>query len=164
MQIEKHKVVELTYQLSDGQDRPLSDSADSEPLAYLHGVGSILPGLERALHGKVAGDQFQVVLQPEDGFGERNESLRVEVPRSQFQGVDDLATGMQFRVPTDDGELVVTVAEISGETVTVDGNHQLAGRTLHFDVTVLSVRDASAEEIAHGHVHGPGGHHSSECD
>ena len=159
MQISTNKVVAIDYTLTDDSGTVLDSSADGEPLAYLHGVGAIIPGLENALEGKVAGDQVQVHVAPGDGYGDRDENLRQAVPRTHFEGVDDLEVGMQFRVQGDSGPIVITVVEIGEEEVTVDGNHQLAGVPLNFDVTVREVRDATEEELSHGHAHGPGGHH-----
>lgn len=158
MQIAKHKVVEIAYTLKDEQGQIVDSTEGGEPLAYLHGIGAIIPGLESALDGKVAGDRLEVTVPPADGYGERNESLRQDIPRSKFENVGELSLGMQFRVGTDDGPLVITVVDIGDDTVTVDGNHQLAGTTLHFDVSVRNVREATAEEIAHEHAHGAGGH------
>lgn len=158
MKIAKHSVVEMGYTLTDGDGKVLDSSEGGEPFVYLHGVGTLIPGLESALEGQTAGEQLQVTVPPADGYGERNAALCQQVPRSEFQGVDELKEGMQFRVPTDEGQVVVTVTDVGDETVTIDGNHPLAGNTLHFDVAVLNVREATAEEIEHGHVHGPGGH------
>ena len=108
---------------------------------------------------KKAGDTIKVKLDAKDGYGERNDSLCQPVPSAQFESTEGLEIGMQFEVETEQGELVVSVTKIEGEDVTVDGNHPLAGVELHFDVTIKSIRDASAEELAHGHVHGEGGHH-----
>jgi len=158
MQIAKQKVVEIAYTLTDDDGQVLDSSEGGPPLAYLHGMGALIPGLESALEGKAAGEQMQVTVLPADGYGERNDSLLQEVPRSEFKDIDDLSLGMQFRVPSEQGDIVITVVEIGDEQVTVDGNHQLAGVTLHFDVTVHSVRDATDDEISHGHAHGEGGH------
>lgn len=158
MQIAKHKVVKIHYTLTDGDGEVIDTSAGGEPLEYLHGVGGIVPGLERELEGKSVGDHIQVNVQPEDGYGEHDEDLLHEVQRSQFEGIDDLELGMQFQVDTDDGPMVVTVVEITDENVTVDGNHELAGVPLNFDVTIHEIRDATQEEIDHGHAHGEGCH------
>lgn len=158
MQVTKHKVVSFDYTLTDGDGELLDSSEGSEPLSYLHGVGGIIPGLERELEGKTSGEQLNVKVAPVDGYGERNEALQQTVSRDQFNGVDDLELGMQFRVDSNAGPMVVTVIEITDETVTVDGNHALAGVALNFDVTIREIRDATSEEIEHGHVHGPGGH------
>ena len=135
------------------------DTSDgSEPLFYLHGTGGLIVGLERELSGKQVGDHLQVVVAPVDGYGEWNDALQHDVSREEFSDIDDLELGMEFEVDTGDGPTLVTVVEISDDMVTVDGNHPLAGVTLSFDVTIRDVREATAEELAHGHVHGPGGH------
>lgn len=158
MQIADRKVAEIEYTLKDDDGQVLDTTDGKSPLAYLHGTGSIIPGLENELAGKAAGDNIRVTLPPAQGYGERNDDLRQQMSRDQFDGVDELKVGMMFRVETDQGPLVLNVVDISDDVVTVDGNHPLAGQTLHFDVTVQGVRDATEEEIAHGHAHGPGGH------
>ncbi|MCO6456032.1 MAG: peptidylprolyl isomerase [Pirellulaceae bacterium] len=158
MRIAKNTVVAIDYTLRDDDGQVLDSSEGDEPLFYLHGSGSIIPGLERELDGKQVGDSLEVCVGPEDGYGERNEALRQEVPRDQFDDVEDLDVGMQFRVNSDVGPMVITVVDIADDIVTVDGNHPLAGLTLNFAVTVREVRVATDEEVAHGHVHGPGGH------
>ena len=159
MHISNDRVVFFDFTLKvDGQDE-VDRSVDDEPVAYLHGAGEIVPGLESAFEGKSACDRFQVTVPPVEGFGERDESLCEVVLKEEFEEHADLEVGMQFRVPTDDGDSVVTVVEIGDTSVSLDGNHELAGRVLHFDVTVREVREATPEEIAHGHVHGVGGHH-----
>ena len=159
MQITKDKVATIDYTLKNEAGEVLDSSQGGEPLAYLHGANNIIPGLESALEGQAAGDEIQVSVPPEQAYGVRNEALRQEVDKSQFSGVDDLKVGMHFRVPSEQGDMVIRVADIEGDSVTVDGNHQLAGMTLQFDVTVKDVREATEEEKNHGHVHGPGGHH-----
>jgi len=158
MQIAKHKVVKIHYTLTDDDGEVIDSSEGGEPLEYLHGVGGIVAGLEDVLEGKSVGDRIKVNVQPEDGYGEQDDDLLHEVERSHFEGIDELELGMQFQVDTDDGPMVVTVVEITDENVTVDGNHELAGVTLNFDVTVHEIRDATPEEIAHGHAHGEGCH------
>lgn len=158
MLITKDKVVAIDYTLKDSGGQILDQSDEGEPLSYLHGSGMIIAGLESALEGKAANDELQVVVEPTDAYGEFDEALRQQVPRSQFADIEDLAVGMQFRVNADDGFMVVTVVDVNDKEVTVDGNHQLAGVTLHFDVKVREIRDATEEEIEHGHPHGPGGH------
>ena len=128
-------------------------------MAYLHGAGNIIPGLEKALTGKSVGDQMVVEVSAEEGYGPVQKELIQEVPRSSFQGVDSIEVGMQFEAQTGQGGAVpVTVTLVTDETVTVDGNHPLAGKDLNFDVTIADVREATAEELEHGHIHGPGGH------
>lgn len=157
MQITKNAVVAIDYQLTSDEGEVLDTSEGHEPLTYLHGVGGIIPGLERELEGKQVGDQFQVAITPADAYGERNEALEQEVPRDQFEGEEDLALGMQFQVESEDGPMVVTVIEIDDDVVTIDGNHPMAGINLHFDVTIREVREATSDELSHGHVHGTGG-------
>ena len=158
MRIEKNTVVAFDYTLTDDTGQVLDTSEGREPLSYLHGTSGIIPGLERELDVKQAGDQFQVAIAPEDGYGHRNESLRQEVPRDRFDGVEDLQLGMQFQVESNAGPMMITVVNIAEDVVTVDGNHPLAGVNLNFKVEVQEVREATEEEIEHGHAHGPGGH------
>ncbi len=150
--------VSIHYTLTDDAGDVLDSSIGREPLTYLHGSGQIVPGLEHALVGRAAGDAFSVDIAPEDGYGPRSESMVQVVPRAAFQGVARLEPGMQFEAGGDQGSLSVVITAIDGDQVTVDGNHPLAGQTLHFDVEVTAVRAASAEEVLHGHVHGTGGH------
>ena len=157
--VAKDTVVAFDYTLKDSAGQILDQSDSGEPLSYLHGAGMIIEGLESALEGKSTDDELQVIVEPTEGYGEFDEGLRQQVPRSEFADIEDLAVGMQFRVNTDDEEfMVVTVVDVNDDEVTVDGNHQLAGVTLHFDVKVREIRDATEEEIEHGHPHGPGGH------
>jgi len=159
MQIAKDLVASIEYTLTDDTGNVIDSSVGGEPLAYLHGAGNIIPGLEDALEGKKVGDSFTVSIAPADGYGEKNEGLMQVVPKEMFQGVDSIEAGMQFHAQTDHGMQVITVAAVDGDNITVDGNHPLAGQTLNFDVKVIEVRAASAEELDHGHVHGAGGHH-----
>jgi FKBP-type peptidyl-prolyl cis-trans isomerase SlyD len=159
MQIGKDKVVVMEYTLTGSDGTVLDTSEGQEPMAYIQGVGSIIPGLESAMEGKASGDHLEVTVQPEKGYGVRDDSLMQTISREQFEGVDDLEVGMQFEAKDDEGEQVVTVIKVEEEAVTVDGNHPLAGETLNFNVDIVEVRDATAEELQHGHVHGPGGHH-----
>jgi len=158
MQISKHKVVTLDYTLTNDDGEVLDTSKGQEPLAYIHGTGFMIPGLERALEGKSEGDSLSVTVEPRDGYGERDEELVKVVERSMFGGVEKLEAGMQFQAETEDGIEVVTVAAVEGDKVTVDGNHPLADAILNFDVQVIGVRKANKEEVDHGHVHGAGGH------
>ncbi|MBX3696564.1 MAG: peptidylprolyl isomerase [Dokdonella sp.] len=159
MQIAERSVASFHYTLTNDAGDVLDSSEGREPLAYLHGVGNIVPGLEREMAGHVAGDRFNVDVAPEEGYGTYIDELVQVVPRTSFQGIDDLAVGMQFQAQTGQGPIAVVITEIEGDEVTVDGNHPLAGETLHFAVEVVEVREASAEELQHGHVHGAGGHH-----
>src|SRR5688572_24058289 len=159
MQIAENAVALFHYTLTNDAGDVLDSSRGREPLAYLHGAGNIVPGLEEAMEGKKAGDAFKVDVAPEDGYGLHHEGLVQEVPRAAFQGVDEIEEGMSFQAQTPQGVHSVTVTKVTPEMVTVDGNHPLAGQTLHFDVEVTQVRAATVEELQHGHVHGAGGHH-----
>ena len=159
MQIAERSVASFHYTLTNDAGDVLDSSEGREPLAYLHGGGNIVPGLEREMAGHVAGDRFNVDVAPEEGYGTYIDELVQVVPRKSFEGIADLAVGMQFQAQTGQGPIPVVITEIDGEEVTVDGNHPLAGETLHFAVEVVHVREASAEELQHGHVHGAGGHH-----
>ena len=160
MTIKDNSAVSFHYSLTDDDGQQLDSSAGKEPLAYLHGAGNIIPGLENALTGKAVGDSMSVAVSAAEGYGEVQKELIQDVPRSSFQGADVIEVGMQFEAQTGQGGSVpVTVTAVTDEIVTVDGNHPLAGKNLNFDVSIEDVRDATEEEIAHGHVHGPGGHH-----
>lgn len=159
MQIASQRVVLMHYTLTNDKGEVLDSSRGGEPLAYLHGTGNIIPGLEKALEGKQAGDKLQVKVPPAEGYGERDAALIQKMPKRAFKGVGELRVGMQLQAQSDKGMRVITVTQIAGDMVTVDGNHALAGETLNFDVEIAEVRAASAEEMSHGHVHGPGGHH-----
>lgn len=159
MQIGERTVATFHYTLTNAAGQVLDSSAGREPLAYLHGAGNIVPGLEKEMTGRQTGDSFKVVVSPEEGYGMPNPMMIQVVPREAFQGVDTLEVGMEFQAQTPQGPMSVAIAKIDGDEVTVDGNHPLAGQALHFDIEVTDVRDASLEELTHGHVHGPGGHH-----
>lgn len=154
MQVADKCVVSIHYTLTDDEGTELDSSSGQEAFAYLHGSQSIIPGLERALTGRGAGDELQVTIEPGEAYGEINPELIQRVPRDAFAGVTDLQPGMQFQAGQPDGQpLNITVKEVGDEEVTIDANHPLAGRVLHFDVRVEAVREASDEEIEHGHVH-----------
>ena len=154
MQIAKDKVVAIDYTLKDDEGSVLDTSEGKQPLTYLHGASNIIPGLERALEGKSEGEAVSVRVEPGEAYGERRDELMQQVPRNMFQGVDELQVGMQFQASGQDGqETVVTVAAIEGDQVTVDANHPMAGVALNFDVTVREIREATEEEVAHGHSH-----------
>lgn len=159
MQIAERCVASFHYTLTNDAGEVLDSSAGREPLAYLHGAGNIVPGLEKAMAGHRVGDSFNVDVVPEEGYGPRVEQLVQVVPRAAFQGVMQLEPGMQFSAQTEHGPLSVVITRIEGDDVTVDGNHPLAGATLHFAIEVTEVREATVEEVLHGHVHGAGGHH-----
>ena len=159
MQISSGKVVSIDYTLTDDQQKTIDTSAGGEPLAYIHGSGQIIPGLEKALDGKVAGDAIKVKIDAAEGYGTRDDARVIVVGKDKLQGVENLEVGMQLHASGPKGQQVVTVTKIEGDQVTLDANHPLAGVNLNFDVTVREVRDATKEETDHGHVHGPGGHH-----
>ncbi len=160
MKIEKNAVVSLNYELTDASGALLEKNKD--PISYLHGgYDGIFPLVEEALHGKDVGDKFSVTMQPDDAFGEyEHELVRVE-PRNMFPA--DVTVGMQFEGGSEDDDdedyMLYTVTDVTDAEVTVDGNHPLAGKTLVFSGVITGVRPATQEELAHGHVHGDGGHH-----
>ena len=158
MKIAENKVALIDYTLRDNDGEMIDSSEGAGPLAYLHGAGNIVEGLEEALIGKKAGDKVKASIEPAKAYGERYEDMKQEVPKELFGGVENIEVGMQFQSETDEGPVLVTVMAISEEMVTVDGNHPLAGVHLNFDVTVREVREPTAEELEHGHVHGEGGH------
>lgn len=155
MQITKHKVASIHYTLTDNDGKILDSSVGREPLTYIQGIGNLIPGMENGLEGKSKGDKFNIKVSPEEGYGVKDKALTQNVPRSGF-GNQDIKVGMQFQ--TEQGG-VVTVSKVGLSDITVDANHPLAGVELNFDVEVLEIRGATEEELAHGHVHGPGGHH-----
>lgn len=160
MQVAAKKVVSIDYTLTGPEGDVLDSSKDhGQPLAYLHGFGNIIPGLEKALEGKNPGDSLSVTVPPEQGYGKRESGLVGAVPRNNFGNAKNISVGQQFKAQTEHGTRIVTVIAVSDSEVTIDANHPLAGTPLKFDVKVVDVRDASAEELAHGHVHGPEGHH-----
>ncbi|WP_394261385.1 peptidylprolyl isomerase [Moraxella boevrei] len=157
--IANNSVVHFNYTLKDDEGNIL-DQSQGQPLAYLHGFQNIIPGLESQLLGKTVGDKFTATVAPADAYGEFEDSAVQEVPRENFQGVDNIEAGMQFQSQTEDGHvMLVAVRDVQDDVVIVDANHPLAGKTLHFDVEVVEIREATEEELAHGHVHGAGGHH-----
>jgi FKBP-type peptidyl-prolyl cis-trans isomerase SlyD len=158
MQITSEKVVAIHYTLKDSQGNVLDSSEGKQPLHYLHGFGNLIPGMEEGLESRIAGDKFEVVIHPEKGYGVRNEDYVQQVPLEAFGGQIP-QVGMQFQAGNDEGRYIVTITAIEGDLVTVDANHPLAGVELHFAVEVMEVREATADEISHGHVHGPGGAH-----
>lgn len=160
--IEKNKVVSFHYTLTDDAGNTIDTSRvdDREPLTLLHGHGGLIPGVEKSLDGRVVGDRFQVTVSPEDGYGVRDESLTQRVPKKYFRNPDHLRAGTMAVIQTgQDQQQQVMVQKVGSSVVDIDGNHPLAGVTLNFDIEITDIRDASEEEIAHGHVHGAGGHH-----
>lgn len=154
MQITDHKVVSIHYTLTNEAGDVIDSSIGGEALPYLHGAMNIVPGLELALEGKGVGDKLSVTLEAADGYGEFDPDLVEVVPADIFDDVDKPEIGMEFEAETPDGEsIIVRITDIDGDNVTADGNHPLAGQKLHFDVEVTDIRDATEEEIEHGHPH-----------
>ena len=147
-------IVSMHFKLSDDDGNVLDSSENKDPLAYLHGVGHIIPGLEKELTGKVTGDILQVRVEPDEGYGVSISELVQSVDRSAFSGIDSLEVGMTFKAEgTDGSERPVVVKAIEGDVVTIDSNHPLADKVLHFDIQIIEVRQATAEELSHGHAH-----------
>ncbi|MGE3599975.1 MAG: peptidylprolyl isomerase [Dehalococcoidia bacterium] len=158
MQIERDRVVLIHYTLKNDGGEVLESSRGAAPIAYLHGYGNLVPGLEKALAGKRTGDTLAVSVSPEDGYGVRNPALVQVVAKSALKLDVEPEVGMQLRARGPRGPQLLTVSQVGRDTLTLDGNHPMAGKTLHFDVEVADVRKATREELSHGHVHGPGGH------
>jgi FKBP-type peptidyl-prolyl cis-trans isomerase SlyD len=159
VEVAADKVVLIHYTLKDDNGEVIDSSAGGDPLAYIQGHGNLVSGLEKALEGKQNGNKVVVAVPPEEGYGKHDAKLIQRMPKRSLQGAGQIKKGMQFQARTEDGIRVFTVTAIVGDMVTLDGNHPLADKTLHFDVDVVEVRDATAEELEHGHVHGAGGHH-----
>lgn len=157
--IGKNCVVSIHYTLTDDDGNILDTSINDEPLHYLHGANNLIPGLENELTGKAAGAAFTVKVAPDEAYGVYHEELVQTVPLDMFKGVDEVHPGMQFETQGANGPEMIIVTAVKDGQVTVDGNHPLAGKTLHFDVKVEAVRDASREEIEHGHPHHGHDHH-----
>jgi FKBP-type peptidyl-prolyl cis-trans isomerase SlyD len=153
MKISDGKAVQIDYTLKNDAGQVLDSSEGRQPLAYVHGAGNIIPGLEAALEGKDAGDTLSVVVPPEDGYGERKEEMVMTADPAQFPDPEQVQVGARFQIQTDQGRYLATVASVTDDAIMLDLNHPLAGETLHFDVEVMEVKEASEEEIAHGHVH-----------
>jgi len=153
------RVVTIHYTLKNDSGEVLDSSSGGEPLAYIQGHGNLVAGLEKALEGKASGVSLAVVVDPADGYGVRDEALIQRVPKRSLQGAGEIKKGMQFQARTEDGMRLFTVTGLVGDMVTLDGNHPLADQTLHFDIEIVEVREATTEELEHGHVHGAGGHH-----
>ena len=161
MKIAKQAVVSFHFTLKDDKGKTLETSVGNDPLVYMHGTNSIVPGLEEALEGKKSGEKFNAVLPPEKAYGVRDERLIQRIPKGEFPNDERLKIGMQFQVDTKGGPMILTITQLTDTEVIVDGNPELAGQTLHFDIEVVDVRKATEEEMSHGHAHGPGGHHHS---
>lgn len=159
MEIKKHAVVTIDYELKDDDGKVIDTSAGGEPLHYLHGTQNLIEGLEKALEGKKAGDSLSVAVSPEEGYGARDEARIQPVPKDSFDDQNQLKAGNQFMAQSPEGEnLTVTIVEVTDDKVVIDSNHPLAGKNLNFEVEIKDVREATPEELEHGHVHGAGGH------
>ena len=158
MQILKHSHVKLKYSLKDEAGEFIDNSDNSGPLTYIHGTNTIVPGLEELLDGKSQGEKITGTIPPEKAYGMRDESMIHQLSKDMFKEIENMELGIQVHVQDETFNQVMTVTKINEDTVTVDGNHPLAGKNLHFDVEVTEIREASSEELEHGHVHGPGGH------
>ena len=160
MKISNNKVVTIDYTLTDDDGNLLDTSEGQSALSYLHGAGNIIPGLEGALAGKIAGEELAVAVAAQDGYGLRDDSRLQTIPRDMFPTTETIQPGMRFHAQSPEGGmLVVTVVGVDNDNITIDANHPLAGMNLNFNVKVVDVRNATAEELEHGHVHGPDDHH-----
>ncbi len=157
MQVADNLVISIDYILTNSDNEQLDSSKGQEPLAYLHGANNIVQGLEEALTGKSIGDSFNVTIKPEKAYGLYHEDMQQVTEKSMFEGVENLEVGMMFNADVSHGTGVVTITKIEGDQITIDGNHPLAGETLTFKVNIVDIREATADELKHGHIH------SSRC-
>ncbi|AYV14677.1 MULTISPECIES: peptidylprolyl isomerase [Shewanella] len=157
MQITQHSAVTIHYRLTDAKGQLIESSFEADPMVYLHGMENLIPGLEKALEGKGKGDTLEVTIEAEEAYGPYHDGLRQEVPLEAFGDIQDIVPGMRFIAETEMGQRPVQVTEVLDNSVIVDGNHPLAGQSLTFNVEVMDVREATAEEVAHGHIHAHGG-------
>ncbi|CDM87750.1 peptidylprolyl isomerase [Xenorhabdus bovienii] len=157
MKVAQDLVVSLAYQVRTEEGVLVDESPVSAPLDYLHGRGSLISGLEKAVEGREAGERFDVSVEANDAYGQYDENLVQRVPKDVFVGVDELQVGMRFLADTDMGPVPVEITALEGDEVVVDGNYMLAGQNLKFNVEIVAIREATEEELAHGHVHGQGG-------
>jgi FKBP-type peptidyl-prolyl cis-trans isomerase SlyD len=159
LSIKQNSVVSFHYTLKDDAGKVIDSSEGGDPLFYIHGHGNLVPGVERELEGKSTGDKLDIEVSPADGYGEYDKQLVQKIPRRALKGIAKVTVGMRLQMQTQHGPRAVAVTHVAGDLVTVDGNHPLAGQNLNFHIEVEEVREATEEELAHGHVHGPGGHH-----
>ena len=164
MKIDKNRVVTIEYTLKDSEGEVLDTSEGDEPLVYIHGIGTLVPGLESRLVGSSVGATLSVDVNPDGGYGDRDEELVINMPKERFSEIEDLSVGMQLEATMSDGEQIITIKEIGADEVIVDANHPLAGMVLHFDIEVVAVREATAEELDHGHAHSDGHGHNHGHD
>lgn len=162
MKVEKDKTVVINYTLTDDDGNILDSTKNQEPLSYVHGVGQLIPGLEKALDDKVAGDNIEVKIAPADGYGERDENAIQEIPREEFKGVDKIEPGMQFHSHGNGGHQIVTVTKVADDKITVDTNHPLAGANLNFEVSIVEVKETEPHSCGCGHDHGDNHEHNHD--
>ena len=154
MKVEANKIISIHYTLTLASGELVDTTDGEEPLNFLAGANNIIPGLERELMGKQVGDSMEVTVEPADGYGEYDEELVQALPREMFTGIDNIEVGMEFQTQVEDGQgHFVVVTKVEDDQITVDGNHEFAGKTLIFKVKIDAIRDASEEEIEHGHAH-----------
>ncbi len=166
MSLTKNQVASVAYTLKNSEGQVIDVASKESPMSFIHGVGGMIPGFEKELEGKNIGDSFSLVVEPADAYGERNDALTQDVSREMFAGVPDeqLVAGAQFQAQTDAGVEIITIAAVNGDQIKIDANHPLAGETLHFEVEMLDIRDATEEELAHGHVHATGSCGSNQAE
>jgi len=159
MKVENQKVIGIEYTLKNPAGEVLDSNAGEDVLYFIQGLGNIVPGLEKAMLGKSVGDSFEVEVKAVDGYGMHDENLIRRVPKSKLKGMSDIKVGSMLQARGPDGEQIFTVTEVTDADIKLDGNHPMAGQDLFFTIRVAEIRDPTAEELAHGHVHGPGDHH-----
>lgn len=159
MQVANNTAVSIHYTLTNDVGEEIDSTAGSEPLVYLHGSGNIILGLEKALHNKNVGDKFSVRIEAADAYGEFSDDMIQVVSREMFDGIDNVEVGMQFHAAVNSGSGIITVLNVEGDDITIDGNHPMAGQALNFDIEIVDVRLATKEETSHGHIHGAGCNH-----
>ena len=155
---EKDKVVSFHYTLKNSNGEQMETSREQDPMVYLHGADNIIVGLEKAMEGHAVNDEFSVTVEPEEAYGVRNGNNVQRVPLKRLKGIGKVSVGQVLNLQTNQGQVQVTVLKVGRFNIDVDGNHPLAGMALTFDVEITDIREASAEELEHKHVHGPGGH------
>lgn len=159
MKIANQTVVGIEYTLKDNAGGVVDSNVGGDPLYFIQGMGTIVPGLEIALNGRVLGESFDVEVKAADGYGEYDESRKRGIPRASVPQLADAKPGMMLQASGPEGVSVVTVAEVTDTEIVIDGNHPMAGKDLFFSIRIADIRKATDEELAHGHIHGPGGHH-----
>jgi FKBP-type peptidyl-prolyl cis-trans isomerase SlyD len=159
MQITNNTAVSIHYTLTTDKGEEIDSTIGGEPLVYLHGRGNIITGLEKALDNKIVGEKFNVCIEPAEAYGEFSDDKIQVVSREMFDGIDNIEVGMQFHAAVNSSSDIITVTEINGDNITIDGNHPLAGQALTFAIDIVGVRLATKDEISHGHIHGAGCHH-----